>query len=736
MFTVLFLLMIAMKIIACIFFLLISSVHVLAQWVQTSGPSGGGVSDFAFVNGKLLAATFDLGNGVYASTDSGTTWHESGLQNIMLTHIAAFNSTVITATTHNSYNETDEIYRSSDGGDSWQSVLSVPNINGVRSLCHFKNLWFFTAQGQNGGLFISSDDGMSWVHTVPASFNFTHPIPLVSTDSYLIAGTDHDGVPAIFRSPNGTQWEQLKNGPDSVLHSQMHCGVFSGNVIWLGLTGGVMYSADGGNSWTFPRNANLTHSQDEYFASIAVSGNHLIAVSSLNIVYYSWDGGGHWTKASYIGLPANASYFFSLYLLNNIYFLGSSSGILKSQNDFLNWHYSTDGLRAVSVSQLGANNGRIFAATERGVSVSSDVGTVWRDPQTLEDLNDVPISGFVNGHFIFYAFGSGIYSWNGPGSFWTMIDSTTITALAEGASERLFASRESNDPIAGTGGIFFSDNGGAKWDSLLLFTNTFDTEFYFLPQCISTHGSTVIAVQRAIAFQTFTSSYFIYRSSDNGTSWQNTKVMNSPSFVNNFDGIFYLGTLDSGLFQSNDDGITWSPKGFNTKSGVTSFLKITDWLFATVAGNGNIADGIYKMGNDGAGWRFANGGTTNIMGPLATDGTFLYSGGPSVWKRRLSELGVNSVQNTPSQNTMLESYPNPAGDILHLRVNSSDLIHGSLIITDEKGSTALNQQITMNANDGEVTFSLTSFVPGAYYVKLVDKSGYEIGCSRFVVIRK
>ena len=133
-----------MKIIAYISFLLLTITSAFGQWTQTSGPSGGGVSDFAFVDGKILAASFDLGNGVFASTDNGASWSESGLQGIMLTKIAANGNTVIAASTNNSYNETDTIYRSGDGGGTWQKVMTVSNINRITSICHHDQQWFLS----------------------------------------------------------------------------------------------------------------------------------------------------------------------------------------------------------------------------------------------------------------------------------------------------------------------------------------------------------------------------------------------------------------------------------------------------------------------------------------------------------------------------------------------------------------------------------------------------------------
>jgi photosystem II stability/assembly factor-like uncharacterized protein len=718
-----------MKKVFYISILLLTSSSLFAQWVQTSGPSGGGVSDFAFVGGKILAATFDLGNGVFASTDSGTTWHESGLQNIMLTKIAANGNTVLAASTQNTYNETDNIYRSNDGGVSWDNIFHVQNINGIRSICHFQNQWFFSAQGNGGGLFVSSDDGIHWEMTTPANFNFTNPVVLVSSENTIIAGTDIAGVPTVYFSTDGQTWSN--NG--SVLLKQISCACISDNMFWLAGTGGVASLSTNGGSWQNPKDTGFDNIGIEGIISLSAHGNNLVAVTAINSMYYSWDGGDSWTKIVGNGLPLNASNFFSVYFWNNNYFLGSSSGIMRSQNLGTSWQYSSAGLRATLISQLASNSGEIFAATERGISYTSDGGSSWHDPQSLADLNDVPIQGFLSGGNKFYAFGAGLYSWNS--SAWNTIDTNSVTALCQTSSGRLIASRESNDPISGTGGLYFSDNGGTAWDSLLTFTNSFDSEFYFMPQCISAHGSTIVAIQKIISFAAFTSSFLVYRSSDNGVTWQTSAFVNSPSLIIYADGSFYMGTSEDGLFRSDDDGITWIPIGFNSKSGITSFMKIGSSLFASVTGNGNISDGLYTFSNDGAGWKYANNGTYNIMGPIATDGTYLYSGGPSVWKRRLNDLGVIDSK-TISYNTSLECYPNPSGNIIHFHTNSTDPLHGMLHIINENGFILIRQEINFASKAGDAALSLEGIAEGAYYARILDKSGNEIAGTRFILNRK
>ncbi|MDP4235894.1 MAG: hypothetical protein Q8919_05550 [Bacteroidota bacterium] len=717
-----------MKQISWIPFLVILTTNVFGQWVQTSGPSGGGISDFAFAGNRILAASFDFGNGVFASEDNGATWHQSGLQGQMLTKISALGNTVIAATTHNSYNETDEIYRSDDAGVTWSKVLTIDNINGVRSICHFQQRWFLSSQGQNGSLYVSNDDGLTWVQNDPVLFNFSHPFAMVSSDNYLIAGTDINGKPVVARTSDGQSWTFTSS--DSV--PRVYCGTSYGSTVWLGAEGGVMYSTDGGALWSRPSNKGFQNKQ-EYVKSMCVSQDTILAVSSLNFVYYSLDRGNSWRRFAGSGLPSNASSFFAIALRNGTYYLGASSGILALSNVGSQWQYNTTGLLAASVSALASTDGKIFAITERGVSFTSDAGISWHDPQGPLDLNDTYLIGFAAQQNALYVYGDGLYQWKDQS--WSVVDDAPITGLAQSSSGRLFSTRQSDDPIAGRSGMFYSDNGGSTWDSLLTFANSFDTEYYFSKGCMMAHGTTVIAAQTSVAFQNFTDTYFLYVSVDNGLSWRQGLLNKAPSFIYYADGAWYIGTYGGGLLRSVDDGASWAlVPAIRSEADVTSLVKTGSWLFASVTGNGSMNDGIYGSGDDGNSWHVAGDANYNFPGPLTSDGTRLHDGGPSVWERKLSELDVN-VHQEPHNFAELETFPNPSTSIVNFRISAVREVHGALVISDELGRTILRREIGRVENREELDLPVGGLSVGSYNVRLIDKSGYTVASSKFEIVR-
>jgi len=151
-----------------------------------------------------------LGDGIFKSVDSGLTW-------VLLPATAAdspqtFNNSfdyvwkvaiypndtihdVVFAATYG------HIYRSMDGGITWNSVLGIPN--NASSYSHFdispKGIIYaaLSSDGTTKGIFRSADSGTTWTNIIPATF------PLLYHRTMLaVAPTAEDTVYVISETPN------------------------------------------------------------------------------------------------------------------------------------------------------------------------------------------------------------------------------------------------------------------------------------------------------------------------------------------------------------------------------------------------------------------------------------------------------------------------------------------------------------------------------------------------------
>ena len=123
------------------------------------------------------------GNGVYRSLDAGETWERMGLENSRNIHrilINPLNPKVIYVGVQGSAwgaHSDRGVYRTSDGGQTWQQILAVNDRTGVADMVmdpvnpnklivamwEFKrDPWFFNSGGAGSGIHLSVNGGDSW----------------------------------------------------------------------------------------------------------------------------------------------------------------------------------------------------------------------------------------------------------------------------------------------------------------------------------------------------------------------------------------------------------------------------------------------------------------------------------------------------------------------------------------------------------------------------------------------
>ncbi|HEU4902337.1 MAG TPA: hypothetical protein VFT06_06070, partial [Flavisolibacter sp.] len=179
----------------------------------------------------LQRPDLSVGNGMYKSTDAGKTWHYLGLEGVQqiggLAIDPANENRVFVAALGHPYGPNEErgIYRTTDGGKSWQKVLYIDENTGAiqvavdpaNSNIVYADMWAGRQgpwengawNGPNSGLYKSTDGGTTWqklTNGLPSTAQGLGRIGLAiapSNPQRLYAAVDAAASSGIYRSDDG-----------------------------------------------------------------------------------------------------------------------------------------------------------------------------------------------------------------------------------------------------------------------------------------------------------------------------------------------------------------------------------------------------------------------------------------------------------------------------------------------------------------------------------------------------
>ncbi|MDA8685938.1 hypothetical protein N9L94_02855, partial [Robiginitalea sp.] len=308
------------------------------------------------------------GFGVYRSLDGGRSWQHLGLEQTRHIHRIIIDptdpNTVYVGAIGSPWGEHPErgVFKTTDGGSTWQKVLFVDNKTGVGDMVmdpsnpnklivgmweHRRWPWFFKSGGPGSGLFMTHDGGKSWKKL-----------------------SDKDGLPEGNLGRIGLAFATNK---PNIVYALVEA---KKNALYR--------SEDGGFSWKKVNDKEDIGNRPFYYSDLFVDPeNENRVISAFSFVNVSEDGGRSFTGL----MPA----------------YGVSNGIHPDHHAF--WIHPTDGQ-----FMMDGNDG--------GLNISRDGGKTWRF------VGNLPLAQFyhirTDNEFPYNVYG-GMQdngSWRGPAYVW------------------------------------------------------------------------------------------------------------------------------------------------------------------------------------------------------------------------------------------------------------------------------------------------------------------------------
>jgi photosystem II stability/assembly factor-like uncharacterized protein len=212
-----------------------------------------------------IRSHISLGEGVFRSTDAGKTWTRMGLERTgrvprLVIHPTNPEIVLVCALGHAYGPQTERgVFRTNDGGETWEQVLFVDEDTGCSDLAMdpsnprilFAGTWQLeihtwgrTSGGPGGGLHVSRDGGETWTELEGNGL----PHKPVGKVAVAIAPSNPQRIYAMFETGDGIPWD---DNPAQ--------------------DGQVWRSEDGGNTWALiTRNRNAM-GRAHYYSRVAVN---------------------------------------------------------------------------------------------------------------------------------------------------------------------------------------------------------------------------------------------------------------------------------------------------------------------------------------------------------------------------------------------------------------------------------------------------------------------------------
>ena len=548
------------------------------------GPPGGNV--YAVAADPSHAGTLYAGTqrGVFKSADGGASWvfSSSGLLPARVQALAVDPtnpSTIYAGTLTPNGVASVGIFKSTDSGATWRgsNLGLIDPFTGagpvdIESVAvHPRDSNVVLAGGLFSEIYRSGDGGTTWQPVTFGGFSLGLQTTAIVFDPVTPANVYAASSSGFLRSADGGfTWSTFGDAGvsffalaiDPTQPRTLYAGNANGSGIWK--------STDGGSHWA-TANVSLPGAAGSRppILALAVDPAHPSTVYAGTYgsgVWVSSNAGATWAAAAN-GMRDTrvASLTLAPAQSSTVYAGTYGGGVYKSVDGAQSWVKANNGVDAVLVSAVLVDPsapGVVYAATSDGVSVSSDGGAGWRDsgsglPSVAVATLALTGAGGGSPKLLAGTLGSGLYQSSDHGSTWTSAGSgltdSYVSSLAVDPSSPATLYAGTAHPFTGSNSerVFKSTNGGATWTQTSLDAGQFSVDF--------------IGINPGRVGQLLAGSFGVgglFRSLDAGATWSTVSTsatcggLSGIAFDASGSNIYMAGS--TGVCRSADGGSTWS----------------------------------------------------------------------------------------------------------------------------------------------------------------------------------
>jgi photosystem II stability/assembly factor-like uncharacterized protein len=295
---------------------------IKAQWVKTNLPNGVNIWAMVVSGNNIFVGTG--GDGIFQSSDNGTTWNavNNGLRVKRVWSLAASGENIYAGTgdIDDGMGSNGFVYLSTDTGANWKALNNGLYNCTISSIAVNENYIFAAAEGYGIlGIFASTNYGASW-NEADSGLTYRAVYSLIINGNNIFAGT-RSGV--FLSTNNAANWEKVNHG---MTDSSIQSLYADGNNIYAGTYNGVfLLSTNSGQLWR-TLGGSLT---DIKSILVINNGNDIIVGTWGNGVFLLTAADTNW-KAINDGLASTYSpYISSIVVKDNDIYIGTQDGVWK-----------------------------------------------------------------------------------------------------------------------------------------------------------------------------------------------------------------------------------------------------------------------------------------------------------------------------------------------------------------------------------------------------------------------